>query len=89
VVVEEIKTLILGANGMLGTDLQKAFPEAMPLSHHEVDITDRAQVLRAIKELKPATVINAAAYTNVDGCEDEPELAYDVNGRAPGYVALS
>ncbi|HEY3274014.1 MAG TPA: dTDP-4-dehydrorhamnose reductase [Methanocella sp.] len=83
----EIKTLILGAGGMLGTDLQKTFPEATTLSHHEVDITDREQVLRVIKELKPNAVINAAAYTNVDGCEDEWELAYNVNGSAPGYVA--
>ncbi len=52
-----------------------------------MDITDREQVIRIIKELKPEAVINAAAYTNVDGCEDERELAYNVNGKAPGYVA--
>ncbi len=75
VVVGEIKTLILGAGGMLGTDLRKAFPEATSLSHREVDITDREQVIRTIKELKPRAVINAAAYTNVDGCEDGQELA--------------
>jgi dTDP-4-dehydrorhamnose reductase len=87
VVVGEIKTLILGAGGMLGTDLQKTFPEATALTHHQVDITDRAQVLRVIKELRPKAVINAAAYTNVDGCEDERELALNINGRGPGYIA--
>jgi dTDP-4-dehydrorhamnose reductase len=87
VVVGKIKTLILGARGMLGTDLQKAFPEATALSHHDIDITDREQVIRIIKELKPVAVINAAAYTNVDGCEDERELAFNVNGKAPGYMA--
>jgi dTDP-4-dehydrorhamnose reductase len=87
VVVGEIKTVILGAGGMLGTDLRKAFPEATALSHTEADITDRTQILRVIKELKPETVINAAAYASVDGCEDEQERAYDVNGRAPGYIA--
>jgi dTDP-4-dehydrorhamnose reductase len=86
-VVGKIKTLILGGGGMLGTDLCKAFPEAVALSHREIDITDREQVLRVLQEQKPETVINAAAYTNVDGCEDEQELAYDVNGRAPGYIA--
>lgn len=72
---------------MLGTDLRKAFPEAVALSHREVDITDRQQVISVIKELKPGAVINAAAYTNVDGCEDEHELACSVNGKAPGYIA--
>jgi dTDP-4-dehydrorhamnose reductase len=86
-VVGEIKTLILGAGGMLGTDLRKAFPDAMALTHRDVDITDREQVLRVIKERMPEAVINAAAYTNVDGCEDEQELAYSVNGKAPGYIA--
>ena len=72
---------------MLGTDLRKAFPDAMALTHRDVDITDREQVLRVIKERMPEAVINAAAYTNVDGCEDEQELAYSVNGKAPGYIA--
>jgi dTDP-4-dehydrorhamnose reductase len=72
---------------MLGTDLQKAFPEAIALSHREVDITDREQIIRVVKELKPGTVVNAAAYTNVDGCEDRRELACAVNGKGPGYVA--
>jgi dTDP-4-dehydrorhamnose reductase len=72
---------------MLGTDLQKAFPEAAVLSHREVDITDREQVIRIIKDLRPGVVINAAAYTNVDGCEDARELAFNVNGKAPGYIA--
>lgn len=86
-VVGEIKTLILGANGMLGTDLRKAFPDAVTLSHRELDITDREQVLRIINDLQPQAVINSAAYTNVDGCEDEQELAFSINGKAPGYVA--
>lgn len=79
--------MILGAGGMLGTDLRKTFPEAIALSHRELDITDRGRVIRQIKELGPDVVINAAAYTNVDECEDEQELAYRVNGRAPGYIA--
>jgi dTDP-4-dehydrorhamnose reductase len=72
---------------MLGTDLMKAFPGALALSHREADITDREQIIRVIIELKPEAVINAAAYTNVDGCEDDRELACAVNGRGPGYVA--
>ena len=86
-VVAKIKTLILGVGGMLGKDLKGAFPDAIALSHRELDITDREQVMRAIKELEPQVVINSAAYTNVDGCEDEQELALNINGKGPGYVA--
>ncbi len=88
-VVGEIKTLILGAGGMLGTDLCRVFPDAVKLTHDDIDITDKAQVIETINRIGPEVVINAAAYTDVDGCEDEDnrELAFDVNGRAPGYIS--
>ena len=87
--VGEIKTLILGAGGMLGMDLCRVFPDAVKLTHDDIDIADKAQVIEMIKRVGPDVVINAAAYTDVDGCEDEDnrELAFDVNGRAPGYIA--
>lgn len=85
--VGEIKILILGAGGMLGMDLCKVFPDAVRLTHSELDITDKERVIGRIEEVKPDVIINAAAYTDVDGCEDEHELAFDVNGRAPGYIA--
>ncbi|NLK33678.1 MAG: dTDP-4-dehydrorhamnose reductase [Methanosarcina flavescens] len=86
-VVGTIKTLILGAGGMLGSDLCKAFPEAVKFTHKDLDITSRKQVLEAIREINPDVVINAAAYTDVDGCEDNQELAYEVNGDGPGNIA--
>ena len=90
-VVGEIKTLILGAGGMLGMDLCRAFPDAVKLTHDDIDIADKAQVIETIKRIGPDVVINAAAYTDVDGCEDEcnRELVFNVNGRAPGYIAQS
>lgn len=86
-VVEAIKTLIFGASGMLGSDICKVFPEALPLTHRELDITDKTQVLDRIQKINPDLVINAAAYTDVDGCEDNQELAFHVNGHGPGYLA--
>jgi len=86
-VVGAIKTLIIGSNGMLGSDLCKVFPDAVKLTHHDLDITDREQVIESILKIKPDVVINAAAYTNVDGCEDNKELAFQVNGYGPGYIA--
>ncbi|WP_440947233.1 dTDP-4-dehydrorhamnose reductase [Methanosarcina sp. T3] len=86
-VVGTIKMLILGANGMLGADLCKVFPDAVKRTHKELDITDRKQVIESIQKMKPDVVINAAAYTNVDGCEDNKELAFQVNGSGPGHIA--
>jgi len=88
-VVGKIKILIFGADGMLGTNLCSVFPDAVALKHSDIDITDKAQVIETIKRIGPDVVINAAAYTDVDGCENEDnrELAFDVNGRAPGYIA--
>lgn len=86
-VVGAIKTLIIGASGMLGFDLCKVFPEAVKLTHRELDITKRDQVLESIQKIKPDLVINAAAYTDVEGCEDKQELAFQVNGYGPGYIA--
>lgn len=86
-VVGAIKTLILGADGMLGSDLCRVFSDAIHFTHGDLDITNKEDVIRIIKEIAPDVVINAAAYTNVDECEDERELAFEVNGKAPGYIA--
>ena len=75
------RVLILGASGMLGSDLQKLYPDAESRGH-DLDITDGEKVTSLIQDLKPRLVINAAAYTDVDGCEDNQELAFAVNGEA-------
>jgi dTDP-4-dehydrorhamnose reductase len=85
-VVEEIKTLILGADGMLGHDLQKVFLDAVSRGRG-LDITDEAAISTFIRELNPDLVINAAAYTDVDSCEDNRETAFEVNGKALEYIA--
>ncbi|WP_440953182.1 dTDP-4-dehydrorhamnose reductase [Methanococcoides sp. FTZ1] len=86
-VVGSIKTVIIGAGGMLGTDLCKVFPNAVQLTRKELDITKRDEVIQKIEKIGPDVVINAAAYTDVDGCEDNEDLAFAVNGYGPGYIA--
>lgn len=86
-VVETIKTLIIGASGMLGSDLCRVFTEAVKLTHKELDITNRDHVLESIRKIRPNVVLNAAAYTEVDGCEENQELAFQVNGHGPGHIA--
>jgi len=71
---------------MLGHALQLAFPGAM-LKGRDFDIADAVRVRAFLLDLKPAIVINAAAYTDVDGCEENREHAFEVNGTAPGYIA--
>ena len=80
---------ILGVRGMLGSDLRKVFADEAPyvLDKDELDITNRDAVFQVFKSIKPEIVISAAAYTDVDGCETNRDLAMNVNGKAPGYLA--
>jgi len=84
-----MKILIFGAKGMLGTDLMKVFSDFAPigLDIDNIDITQEDQVKKVLTEIKPQIVINAAAYTKVDDCEKNQELAFRVNGEAIGFIA--
>ncbi|NQU99679.1 MAG: dTDP-4-dehydrorhamnose reductase [Parcubacteria group bacterium] len=81
------KILIIGGKGMLGQDLVDIFSndnnyEVTNWDKDEIDITKEDQVVEKISKLKPEIVINSAAYTDVDGCEDNRELCMSVNGDA-------
>jgi dTDP-4-dehydrorhamnose reductase len=83
------KIVIFGANGMLGYALQQVFPHAHCFGHCDVDISDENAVIKIVKRERPSVLINAAAYTDVDGCEDNRDHAFAVNGYAPGYIAAA
>ncbi len=72
---------IIGAKGMLGTMLSQIFADQNPilLDRDEIDITDETSVRSKLIEIKPTVIINAAAYTNVDGAETDKETAFQVN----------
>jgi dTDP-4-dehydrorhamnose reductase len=55
----------------------------------QVDITNREEIVKAISEVKPEAVIHTAAYTDVDGCQKNKDLAYKVNGIGTKNVALA
>lgn len=86
-----MRVLITGVLGQLGSALQRVLVdhEVRGLDLPEVDITDRAAVFTAVAEAKPDVVIHTAAYTNVDGCAQNPTLAYRVNGLGTQNVALA
>ena len=84
------RVLILGAQGQLGIELQKSFrgaDEVVALGREWCDLANPESIRKAIVEVSPAIVLNAAAYTAVDRAESEPELAMRVNGEAPGVLA--
>jgi dTDP-4-dehydrorhamnose reductase len=83
------KTILFGAYGMLGHALQEVFPHAQFIGHRSIDITDEDAIMKLMKRERPAIVINAAAYTDVDGCEDNRAYAFAVNGTGPGYIAMA
>jgi len=82
--------LVVGAKGMLGQDLMQVFAgDVRGVDIGEIDITSSESVRRVLLTLRPAVVINAAAYTDVDGCEANRELAMRVNGAGVGNLARS
>jgi dTDP-4-dehydrorhamnose reductase len=86
-----LKVAVTGAAGMLGHDIRNVFSdvELVALTRREVDITNLDNVLSAIREIKPDYVIHAAAYTDVDGSEHDPDKAYLVNGLGARNVAMA
>lgn len=83
--------LIIGANGMLGRALAHTFRDQHPIlwDKDEIDITDAATTLKKISDLRPTTIINAAAYTDVDGAEQDHTTAFAVNATGVGAVAAA
>ena len=86
-----MKTLVFGAAGQVGCEVfRAAWPrsfELLPFDKNDGDITDPDAVAGVIAQHRPNLVINLAAYTAVDRAEDEHELAFIVNGEAPGVIA--
>ncbi len=90
--VAPMRVLLTGANGQLGWELQRSCPTHIELHAHDadtLDITDRAAVDAATHALKPAWIINAAAYTAVDKAESEAMLAYAVNRDGARHLAAA
>ena len=86
-----MKILITGSNGMLGHDLCEVLDshELILTTSKTLDITDQSHVMDFICDIKPDIVINSAAYTDVDGCEENNDLAYSVNGDGVKNLALA
>lgn len=80
--------LIIGAKGQLGSDLMNLLGErAVGLDVPDIDITDLATVVDAMRATSPTVVINCAAYTAVDAAESDEDTAEAINGTGAAHVA--
>ena len=89
-----MKILLLGKNGQVGWELQRSLAplgEVLALDRHSSeycgDLSQPEQLAQTVLRFKPDFIVNAAAHTAVDKAESEPELAYDLNVRAPAALA--
>ena len=84
------RILVTGRTGQIGWELQGALAPlgtVIALDRRAMDLASPDSIRRAIRDAEPEIIVNAAAYTEVDKAESEPDLAMKVNGVAPGIMA--
>jgi dTDP-4-dehydrorhamnose reductase len=85
-----MKILLTGKTGQVGYELKRSLQgvgHIIAIGRHEMDLADLNQVREVIRTIRPDLIINAAAYTDVDKAETEPDLVMRINGEAPGVMA--
>ncbi len=91
-----MKILVIGADGMLGQDVVREFASDCEVvtstldgkgADHKLDITSASETEAVIVAVGADLVVNCAAYTAVDKCEEERDLAFEINGVGAGYIA--
>jgi dTDP-4-dehydrorhamnose reductase len=87
-----VRIVVTGAGGGLGRAFVSACPshhDLRPLTHAELDVGDHAAVMRTLVPMAPDLIVNAAAFTKVDGCELDPARAARDNTIGPQSLALA
>jgi dTDP-4-dehydrorhamnose reductase len=90
--MSHIGVLVTGANGQLGRALLDSAPagwRCRGLTRDELDLGEPERIVRVIETLRPAILVNAAAYTQVDLAESDEARAFAINGKAVGVIALA
>lgn len=85
-----MRILLFGKNGQLGRELNRTLMclgELVALDYPEVDFENPLDVIKVVNQTKPDLIVNAAAYTNVDKAEEEPDKARLINSDTPGEIA--
>ncbi len=87
-----MKILIVGAKGMLGSELAAALSRSHAVTAwdiEEIDVTDRQSAIEKVRSAQPDLILNSAALVDVDVCEEKPELAWRVNALGAQNLALA
>lgn len=84
-----MKILLFGHRGQVGCALRQFAPASHDLIIPDIDITQEEMVRQHISATRPDVIINAAAYTNVDGAEDHIDIAFQTNAIAPQIIAAA
>ncbi|MFN2556525.1 MAG: dTDP-4-dehydrorhamnose reductase [Nitriliruptorales bacterium] len=84
-----MKVLVTGSGGQLGLDLVDAFADhdVVGLAESDLDVADEAAVVAAVRDHEPHLVVHTGAWTDVDGCERDPDRAHRVNALGTWWVA--
>lgn len=88
------KIIVTGCNGQLGRAVNLEFQnnteiEFVNTDVGELDITNIDKVMELVKQVKPYAIINCAAHTGVDACEDEWDKAYKINAIGPRNLSIA
>lgn len=88
------KIMITGCNGQLGHAMNRLYEnsteyECVNTDVGELDITDVDKVMAFVRDLKPYAIVNCAAYTDVNKCESEKDLAFRINAIGPRNLAVA
>lgn len=85
-----MRILLIGKSGQVGWELERTLAplgEVVAVDFPEIDLANSAGVRNLVRKVQPQVIVNAAAYTDVDKAESEPDLAFAINGAAPGILA--
>jgi dTDP-4-dehydrorhamnose reductase len=86
-----LRILVTGAGGQVGSEVAAHLPhhQVLALDRAACDLSDRHSVEQAVAAAAPAAVVNCAAWTDVDGCEADPERAVLVNALGVRHLAAA
>lgn len=85
-----MKILLLGKNGQVGWELQRALSplgELIALGSADIDLRNQQLLRECVRNHQPSMIVNAAAYTAVDKAESDAQSAHAINAQAPGVLA--